>query len=452
MPKYNFKKAFNGKTNRSYAKQIGQGLASKAIMRRQIGRGLKYVKQQFGGMQPMNAGMISGMGDYKVHKRGYTTGRGFTHGKSHRAPRVHLEKGEMCITHTEYIGDLISGVGVTNGQSPFLSQSYACNPSNPGTFPWLSSVSQQFQEYKFQKLVFEFRPLVSEGSLSSNGGLMSMGSVILATQYNSAVGPYLNKATMAESDYAVTTKPSEHILHAIECDVKYNPMGVLYTSAQTSLTVGAGNTDIRMQNLGIFQAASVGIPMSSAATPTAISLGELWVHYTVKLFKPVLSAGLSSLESAHYYTNTTAGGIVSGGNPFGTAISPLIQPIPAPNNLLTLTFTPTSFSFPLSVTTGSYLVAIYWKSSAVGVPITIGTTTFANCTPLQCWNQGAAVQASQYATSPNNGGTTSQIGTMMIVQINAPGSQLASLTFAAWVLPTTPLFDIVVTPYNSIMN
>lgn len=446
MPKYNFKKAFNGKTNRSYAKQIGQGLASKAIMRRQIGRGLKYVKQQFGGMQPMSSGMISGHGDYKVHKKGYTVGRGFGHSRKH--PHVHLEKGAMTIHHTEYIGDLVSG---TTNPSAFVSQSYGINPGNMGTFPWLSGTAINFQEYKFHKLVFEYRPLVSESSSTTSGSLLSMGSVILGTQYNSSVGPYPNKATMAEADYSVTTKPSEHLLHAVECDVKYNPMGILYTSAQTSLTVGSNGTDIRMQNLGIFQAASVGIP--TAAT-TSVGLGELWVHYSVTLYKPQLNAGLSALESAHYYGQADDGNPTNG-NPFGPNITAANQPLAIPGNLLSLTFTTNSFTFPLAVTTGNFLCVYYARGGAASVAWS-NPTANAQCTILQVFNNGTLGSTNQVTTAGAPITGTAQAVTALfcqafVVQVNAPGALLATVTLNIATSVVTGQYDLLVTPYNSVM-
>ncbi|QMW68881.1 capsid protein [Crucivirus-411] len=461
MPKYNFNKAFHGKTNRSYAKQISQGLASKAIMRRQIGRGLKYVKQQFGGMQPMNAGMISGMGDYKVHSRKpYVTGRGFKrHGSgTRRTPHISLEKGQMTLTHTEYIGDLIAGTGASPaGPSAFQSQSYACQAANAGSYPFLSSTAQNFQEYKFHKLVYEYRPLVSESSSTTNGSLLSMGSVIVATQYNSSVGPYLNKATMAESDYAVTTKPSEHLLHAVECDVKYNPMGILYTSAQTSLTQGSNGTDIRMQNLGLVQFASVGIPLTMN---TPISLGEIWVHYTVSLYKPVLNAGLSALESAHYFGNASVGNPTAS-NAFGpnVNITTGVQPSTVTNNLLTLTF-PTSnrFAFPLQVTTGSYLVNYYCKgasttTAAASPTIVAPPSGQATGAILVVFNNGTTYGSTTIANSPQSGATTTlNLACSFVVQVDAPGSSLCIVDMGTIGPPSAGLWDLIVTPYNSIMR
>ncbi|QMW68873.1 capsid protein [Crucivirus-409] len=455
MPKYNFKKAFNGKTNRSYAKQIGQGLASKAIMRRQIGRGLKYVKQQFGGMAPMSSGAISGMGAYKVHhSKRYTVGRGF---KPHRGhPHINLEKGAMSITHTEYIGDLLSGSAST--PSPFTSQSYGINAANTGLFPWLSGTAVNFQEYKFTKLVIEYRPLVSESSSTTSGALLSMGSVIVATQYNSASGPYANKATMAESDYAVTTKPSEHVLHAVECDVKYNPMGILYVSPQTSVTQGANGTDIRMQNLGIVQISSVGIPN----TGTPISLGEIWVHYTVVLMKPQLNAGLSAIESAHYSGNATVG-IPTAAAPFGpntiaignATVPNGVQPTADPYNLLSLNFTTNSFSFPLQVTTGQFLCTYYFKSvNAAAITIPAITVAAGTGTKINAFNNGVNYDGVDQSNGPQSALVgTSQYIIQFIVSVNAPGSVLCTVTFGtATNLPAAGLWDLLVTPYNSLMT
>jgi len=469
MPPYNFRKAFNGKNakhNRavagkitgsivkSIAPLIAGGIAAKyggPMAGAAVGTALRaginsYPKSGFRRMSTranassMQANRISGKGDYvvgtgfKSHDRGYM---------SRHVPKVTEEKGMMCIEHTEYIGDLISSATANT----FLAQAYGINAANEGTFPWLSQVAIQFQEYKFDKLLFEYRPLVSESSSSAAGNLLSMGSVQLATQYNSSVGPYPNKATMAESDFSVTCKPSDHAMHAVECEARYNPLGIFYNSAQTSLTVGANSSDIRMQNLGIFQIASSGIPTGGSA----LDLGEIWVHYKVKLFKPQLNAGLAAVQSSHYF-GTAATGAPATTTPFGPNVVAAIQPVSAANNLLALTFSTTAFSFPLQVTDGQYLCVYYCKGSVATVGYT--APTVANGSLISAWNNGTTGSSQQFnqGTAPQTTETNvTNLIIAFIVSVNAPGSQLCTVTLNTTVVPTAGQFDLIVTPYNSIM-
>ena len=435
MPTYNIKKAFYGKNAKrkrvDFTRKVATGFKKGVKIAQGVGKAYdKYA--------PLIES-IAGMGDYHV-------GRGF-HGKrsdtarmggarhSHRGAHIKLEKGEMQISHSEYIGDLISSP-VSNA---FISQSYGLNPGNAGTFPWLSGTAVNFQHYKFRKLVFEYRPLVSESSSSGAGNLLSMGSAMLSTQYNSANGPYTSKATICESDYAVTRKPSESMLHACECDPKFNPLGTMFTSASTSLTIGANQTDIRMQNLGIFQASASGVPTAGTAT----TLGELWVHYEVVLLKPQLNAGLTNLESGHFFSVTAPGPNLPMGN-----VTAAAQPVAAYGTLLQPTFSAAgAITFPLSVTIGCYLM-IY---RVCGGPAAADGSwqNPVNGTLLQIWSTTGGFDLATTAEGGQNTlvGQTEYVN-CCIFQVNAPGSALASVQIGVNTVPTGGRAEIFITPWN----
>nr|QKV51201.1 putative capsid protein [Crucivirus sp.] len=464
-PKYDIKKAFLGANNQRRLKSASKAYTGKNAerKRRNTAGAIRRYVNAYG---PTLAGALTGMGDYQVRDpgslgRSYRVGRGihpesgsmgYVHGKTHHShsshhPHTSMEKGMMSIKHSEYIGDLISSA--TTGSSNFVSQSYALNPGNSGTFPWLASTAINFQHYRFKKLVFEYRPLTSESTSSTAVTLLSMGSVIAATQYNSVLGPYTTKQQMAESDFSVTTKPSEHMLHAVECDPRFNPLGELFISAQTSLTIGANSSDIRMQNLGIFQISSCNIPVAAS---TAIDLGEIWVHYEVELYKPQINAYLSGLLSSHY-TGTSSTGNPTNSNPFGPNILATVQPVATANNLLALTFGVSSFTFPLQVTSGQYLCVYYAKGGAAACAYTAPTCT--NGTIDVLWTGGTlgTDDVSTVAGAPQTtlAGAT-QLSIAFVVNVNAPGASLCVVTMAVTVVPVTGSFDLIVTPYNSIMN
>jgi len=336
----------------------------------------------------------------------------------------------------------------TTGTTNFVSQSYGIQPANNGLFPWLASVGIAFTEYDAHKIVMEYRPYISESTSTSSATLTSMGSCCMATNYNSVTGPYTTYQQMAESDYAVTFKPSEHALHAIECKKKFNPLSNLYTSAQTSLTVGANSSDIRMQNLGIFQIASQNIPI---VNNTALSLGEIWVHYKICLYKPQLNAYLGGLQSAHYFGSTACGSPATT-TPFGPNVTAAIQPSQVTNNLLGLTFTTNSFSFPLEITAGQYLCVYRVQGTSAVSAIT--SVTVANGSLVSMWNNGTLNSTGQVTVieAPQSGlaGDT-VLCVAFTVLVNAPGASLCAVTINSTVVPTAGQFDLVVTPYNSLM-
>lgn len=462
MPGYNFKKAFYGKRNR----QIYQGFKRGAgRVLKEAGRsGMRQLRREVGGAirryGPMMVSSLAGAGDYIVKPKSsanashYRVGqhgfgdRGemgkhhYSRGGSAKNPRVNVEKGCMRIAHSEYVGVLVSSG--TTGTSNFVTQSYPIQPASAAFAPWLSSIAINFMQYHFHKCVFEYRPYVSESTSTSAATLTSMGAVAMATQYNSVMGPFTTYQQMAESDFSVTIKPSEHGLHAIECNPKYNPLGVQYTSAQTSLTVGANSSDIRMQNLGIFTIASSNIPIASN---TAISLGEIWVHYDIELEKPVINAYLGGLQSSHYYGNSSTGSPATT-TPFGASVSATVQPTAVADNLLGLTFTTTAFTFPLAITSGQYLCCYYCRGSTAA--IAYGNPSVVNGSIISAWNAGTlgSTGVGTQGTGPQTTITAAQLSMSFIVQVNAPGSALCTVTLSTTVVPTSGQFDLIVTPYN----
>lgn len=403
--------------------------------------------------------MIGGSGDYKVTK--YHHGRGFnghnvTHkhggGRTHHASRVGKE-GEMTIEHSEYLGDLV--VSNATGQpitTTFASQSYGIQPGNASTFPWLSATAINFQNWDPEKIVFEYKPLVSEGTTAATQSLLGMGSVMMATRYDSVLGPYTNKQTMVESDYASSAKPSEHQMHAIECHQKYNTLGVMYTSSNTSLTVGDNGGDVRMQNLGIFQIASNGIPVGAN---TSISLGEIWVHYRIRCYKPILQAGLTNLLSSHV-TNSASTGNIQTGQPFGALVTNAIQPPPAVNattnlaqiNTLTCTYNVNgTITFPLAVTEGTFLITYWMNGSTLSVAQTPPAFQNAqNGTIIRSWD----VNTLTSVPVPNTNIQTNAISCSCLFSVNAPGNALASLQLVVTNPPQgVQDFDLYITPFNS---
>jgi len=479
MPgKYNVRRAYGGKNAKRIRGHLKEGLrrVARAGARSAMSAAKREIataatRQGSQSASPALSALLMGAGDYKIKK--YKVGKhGFGGGGKHSGggsssghghAQQDIGKGCMKIKHSEYIGDLIAN------SSAFNSQSYGINPGNSGMFPWLSSVAIQFQNYHFRKLVVEYRPLVSEGTTAATNTLLSMGAVIAGTQYNSPEGPYTSKATMAESDYAVTAKPSEHILHAIECDAKYNPLGVLFVSANQNPEIAPTGEDIRMQNLGIFQLACQGVPYTPGQP---VDLGEIWVHYEVDLYKPQLNAGLSNLLSCHYSSTFQpyapyAGGAIEAGattDPvssyaFGNGTNATHQPSSTANSLLDLTFGSNFFSFPLSVTTGQFL-CVYtaittnlstqpaiWGIDAPFLSVSNGTLVqmFTGQVPDQNITAAAPVTLVAGHGEPTNCVT---MVCAFVVSVNAPGAALCSIQLVPTLMYQSN-WDLYVTPYNS---
>lgn len=445
-----------------------------------LSSGIGYAERGFGKYAlPMVESMLSGRGDYRI-KAGRSqyahSSRGFKSGSTRSRVSSSLrEKGEMTIKHSEYLGELIapaSGSSATVATGcPFTSQCYGLNVGNASTFPWLASTSNNFQQYEIIKCVFEYRALTSESTSATSGSLVGMGSVIMASQYDSSRPAYSSKQAMEESDFAKSVKPSQSLLHAVECAHNSNPLNEYYVNAALGFTsspviptgtpsgqISITNSDIRMQNLGFFQIAVQGVPNTNVGP---LDLGEIWVHYEVRLKKPILNAYLGALLSSHY--RMILDSTVTANLPWGNGTSGHTM-TPVNGNLLPLTFTYISggstFSFPTSIISGNYLVNITWTSlAATGLTLAPNegpNLTIENGTFVRIFANDGVDHSDSPQVITGFAPQVVNVHSTFVISISAPGSTKCVVGFIWDPLYVTAVgagannnVDIVVTPINS---
>ena len=171
------------------------------------------------------------------------------------------------ISHREFIRDIRSSID-------FESTTLTINPGDPVTFPWLHQIAENFEEYIFQGLVFEYKTNSATAVSSTN---TAMGTVCMATQYNSLAPDFTSKHQIENYEFSNSAVPSESFLHAIECDPKLgNDVKYVFNERDSKV-----NADPRMYNLGKTTIGTQG--MQAAST-----IGELWVTYKICFMKPRL--------------------------------------------------------------------------------------------------------------------------------------------------------------------
>jgi hypothetical protein len=204
---------------------------------------------------------ITGFGAYQVSNNTLVNGNS--------VPSFRLSTDGVEISHREYIQDVLGTISFANSG---LQGLFPINPGQRSTFPWLSTLAQNFEEYEMLGLIFEYRP--SSGSAVSAASA-ALGVVIYATDYNVLAPAFTNKQQMESYEFSCSTVPFEGMLHPVECKKQSNALDTLYVRSG-AVPMGA---DQRMYDLGLFQVATVG--MQSAYT-----VGELWVSYHVRLKRP----------------------------------------------------------------------------------------------------------------------------------------------------------------------
>jgi hypothetical protein len=222
-------------------------------------------------------GEITGLGTYHVNRNVLLT--------SNSVPSFRAESnGSAIITHREFVADI-------SGSTSFSDVVRSINPGLSTTFPWLSSIASNYEQYEFLGLIFEFKSTSADALNSTNTAL---GTVIMATQYDSLDAPFLNKQQMEAYQFVTSSAPSQSMIHPVECDPRQNALTNMYIRTGPAPT----GADLRFYDLGNMEIATVGMQATAV-------IGELWVSYCVKLLKPKLSVNASI--PAHYTLNSGLG-------------------------------------------------------------------------------------------------------------------------------------------------
>jgi len=220
-----------------------------------------------------------GLGDYAVRNNSLVT---------KPIPSMHKASQSVVVRHREYIGDVLSS-SIANA---FKSVSYPLNPGLATSFPWLSSIAQNYQEYTFKGAIYEFHSASADAIASSTN--TTLGTVQMVTLYRNSIA-FTSKQQVLNEFFANDAKPSEDFVHPVECDPNENPFKVQYVRGGP---IPSGE-DLKMYDLGTFYICSSGVQ------GTSVNLGELWVTYEVELKKPVMlgiAGGDVYGPYAHYNT------------------------------------------------------------------------------------------------------------------------------------------------------
>lgn len=326
-------------SNASFGTRYGGYLGSKA-------------GEFLGGMAQRAFGSITGLGDYNVNKNVFLGGN---------LPQIMNESGGggTVIRFQEYLGDIrtapVSG--------DFKITAFNLNAGDSYTFPWLSQIAANYEQYEFEGVIFQFRSTSADALNSTNTAL---GSVMLATQYDFVEPPFDSKGQMLNYEFSTSCKPSENVMHMIECAPRMSTLNTMYT------LTGAlpPNADPRLYNLGRFHIATTGFQ------GTDVNIGELHVTYQVRLLKPKLNVTLGGVIDNYYSNNFGPAGTYSNAAPLGSVAANSAATV---FDSMGITRTPTTLTFLRSITRQYYRLEVLWAGDTNTV-IAFPVVTYTNCT------------------------------------------------------------------------
>jgi hypothetical protein len=368
----------------------------------QITRMLKNMNQpqsqvtDLGRLLLKGGNMVSGvLGFPKVFGSGSYTMTNNCWNASQQVPIMHSSNESVRVRHREYIADIsMSGI-------PFSINTFSVNPGLPGTFPYLSSIAENFQEYSFKGLIFEFKT-TSATSLAS-GTNTAMGSVMLAAQYRADAPVFSNKTQLLNEMWSVDTVPSSSIVLPVECSPAETPMSHQY------VRTGTVTGDIKFFDLCTLSVATAG-----GQTGQNNVVGELWVSYDIELFKPQVSSNVAASGASAYVGITST----------WTQGSILNNIIPSAGATINVAVSGNTFTLPQG--SGGYF---YYAWVDVSTQVSYGSvsTTYTNC----------HAASNNVLTGVLLSGTLGQYIMSNIILVTAPSNLQASVTFGVNTVPSS---------------
>lgn len=304
-----------------------------------------YLGSRLGEMGGGLISRITGLGDYTVKKNVFAAGN---------LPEVvNPSHGGTVIRFQEYLRDVFT----SSVAGAFKIETFLINAANAVTFPFLSQIAMEYEQYEFEGLLFQFKSMSADALNSVNTAL---GSVMMATQYDVSDPIFTSKTEMLNYEFSTSCKPSISNLHMIECAPNQTAQSLFYTLNTSA--VPAGN-DPRLYHLGNFSIATTGFQ------GTNVNIGELHCTYQVRLLKPKL---YSNLGLSIGTSKSTLSGVTDL-LPLGTGRTVLgADSIP-----ITIT-SGTTITFPATNSILHYYV-IWIATGGAGVALVYPTLTFTNC-------------------------------------------------------------------------
>lgn len=241
---------------------------------------------RFAGIKPKRASMRR---SYITGFRAYSKKAGRAYG---RPPSVvHHPDGRVIIRHAEYLEDVPSATA-------FTIATYPLNPGMQQTFPWLSRIAQNFEEWLPRGIFFEFKTTSSD-MIVTGSTTSALGQISMATQYNSLDSNFINNVQLLNYENASSCKPSQNLRHYIECKRSQTVMDEMYIRTGPI----PPNADLRLYDLG-----KTSVSASNMQT-NGQRMGQLWISYEIELRKPRIPQDpIDDTTTAHFQIPTTVTG------------------------------------------------------------------------------------------------------------------------------------------------
>lgn len=212
---------------------------------------------------PVVSGMakIVGMGDYTVESNTIST----SGTASQSVPSFPAMRGNR-LRHKECLGVITA----PNSSDFSILKKIQLNPGSATAFPWLASFAGNFTGYKVHGAAYVF-----ESNTSEYSAVPYMGTLCIGTRYDTREPDFGSMVEMQNCKFSVSAKPSQNIIHPIECKDGFQPFDswLVRRGNEASVLYGYDKCNVYVAAEGLQASTSV--------------LGRLWVTYDIELINPV---------------------------------------------------------------------------------------------------------------------------------------------------------------------
>lgn len=212
------------------------------------------------------------------------------------SPKFSLGKdGSMILSHCELINS-VTTVNTNDDKNGFNIIGFPVNAGLKATFPFLSSLAQNYKSYEFEQLSFTF---IARGNYTRDGAIMFYAEYDPDTQPPENRIEFLNRSNAVEAQVFKNTTYS----------LKKKDM-----SKEKSHYVRLGKIDEK-SDLKLYDCANLFFAYEG--TPKNTLIGDIFVNYTVRLVTPTLRLAEKQVKNIE---STKGTGFSSGQtmtNPFG---------------------------------------------------------------------------------------------------------------------------------------
>lgn len=351
-------------------------------------------------------GRVTGTGDYQIISNTLAKRPFSNNGDS--VPTFQRFAHGVRVQHREYLGDLVA----SSSAGAFSVQSFSLNPGLFSSFPWLSSFASQFDEWKPNGVVVCYKAMSSFYS-----GTTSLGTVIIASDYDVLDSTYATKREMENSEFACSCNAAMDLYHPIECKVSERPSQLFYT--RTGDVPDGDNK--RFYDLCNFEIATQGCVANQVC-------GEIWITYDITLYKPQLYGGIlgnSILYAGWIGTSASVGSNLSTG-----------FTLDAQSPIQDITWAASVVTFPEKYVGATWKISIWVKGTAA-------TTTNSVFTPAGGMVTNYSPLGSLTITSSAAAGQENWFFCDCYKQIASPGVA-STLTFGSVTWPSSPSLACIV--------